>query len=431
MLERLVLTRIASHTDRSPTSDPFQSAYRQGHSTETALLRVTNDIFDAFDTGQSVLLVALDLSAAFDCIDHGTLIDRLRHTYGITGLVLDWFRSYLNSRLSFVKWKSCSSDCVTVDTGIAQGSSFGSLLFSLYIAPLAQLIQSLGVRYHQYADDTQLYIAISKDNAAVKLEILERCIASVHEWLLHNGLALNPSKSDAIQFEAGRGRKPAANVPTINVSGVAVQTAGTVKSLGVTLDRQLSFDQHVDNVCKACYFHIRALRHVRDSLPDDVAKTVAVSIVASRLDYCNALYFGMSSANFDKLQKVQNTLARIVMKQKKFDHITPSLIHLHWLPIRQRVTFKIATITHKLLHTHRPAYLCDLVSDYLPVRQLRSSDQRLLTVSRTRTVLASRAFKHSAVEIWNNLPDDIRKCDSLYSFRSQLKTLFFRDAFAT
>jgi hypothetical protein len=155
------------------------------------------------------------------------------------------------------------------------------------------------------------------------------------------------------------------------------------------------------------------------------------SIVASRLDYCNALYFGMSSANFDKLQKVQNTLARIVMKQKKFDHITPSLIHLHWLPIRQRVTFKIATIAHKLLHTHRPAYLCDLVSDYLPVRQLRSSDQRLLTVSRTRTVLASRAFKHSAVEIWNNLPDDIRKCDSLYSFRSQLKTLFFRDAFAT
>ena len=125
VLERLVLTRIASHTDRSPTSDPFQSAYRQGHSTETALLRVTNDIFDAFDTGQSVLLVALDLSAAFDCIDHGTLIDRLRHTYGITGLALVWFRTYLNSPWSFVRWKSCSSACVTVDTGIAQGSSLG------------------------------------------------------------------------------------------------------------------------------------------------------------------------------------------------------------------------------------------------------------------------------------------------------------------
>jgi len=161
----------------------------------------------------------------------------------------------------------------------------------MYIAPLAELIRSFGVRYHQYADDTQLYIAISRDNVGMNLEKLERCIASVHEWLLHNGLALNPSKSEAIQFKTGRGGKQVDNVATINVSGVAVQTAETVKSLGVILDRQLSFSQHVDNVCRACYFHIRALRHVRDSLPEDVAKTVAVSIVTSRLDYCNSLYF--------------------------------------------------------------------------------------------------------------------------------------------
>lgn len=98
VLERLVLTRITSHSSEWAAVDPYQSAYRRGHSTETALLRITSDIFEAFDAGQSVVLVALDQSAAFDCIDHNTLIDRLRHTYGLTGTTLDWLRSYLSLR---------------------------------------------------------------------------------------------------------------------------------------------------------------------------------------------------------------------------------------------------------------------------------------------------------------------------------------------
>jgi predicted DsbA family dithiol-disulfide isomerase len=137
----------------------------------------------------------------------------------------------------------------------------------------------------------------------------------------------------------------------------------------VVLDLRLSFDQQIDAVCKACYFHIRALRHVRDSLPDDVAITVACSIVSSRLDYCNALYAGISAKNFDKLQRVQNTIARVILRLRKYDHITPALVQLHWLPIRQRVTFKLIC-----LHTQQPAYLHELINRYQPARQLRSSE---------------------------------------------------------
>jgi len=173
------------------------------------------------------------------------------------------------------------------------------------------LIRSFHVKYHQYADYTQLYIAISKDDSAVQLSVLEQCISSVHEWLLHNGLALNPSKTEAIQFSLGRDCSCVDDMQCINVSGVAIQPAATLKSLGIVLDRSLSSDQQVSNVCRACYYHIRVLRHIRDSLPDDVARTVACSIVSSRLDYCNALYAGMSSNNFKKLQRVQNTLAQV------------------------------------------------------------------------------------------------------------------------
>jgi hypothetical protein len=171
------------------------------------------------------------------------------------------------------------------------------------------LIPSFGVRYHQYADDNQLYVAISKGDAAVQLEALEQCITSIYSyWLLHNGLALNPSKSEAIVFTSGRGNSCAVDISTVNVSGIAIQPADTVKSIDVVLHRRLSFDQQIDAVCKACYFHIRALCHVRDSLPDDVAITVACSIVSSRLDYCNALYAGISAKNFDKLQPVADLM---------------------------------------------------------------------------------------------------------------------------
>jgi len=121
----------------------------------------------------------------------------------------------------------------------------------------------------------------------------------------------------------------------------------------VVLDRSLSFDQHVAAVCKNCHFHIRALRQVRTSLPEDVAKTVACSIIQSRLDYCNALFTGMSESNFKKLQRVQNTLARVMLRRGKYEHITPALAKLHWLPIQQRVT-KIATTIFKIRYLRQP-----------------------------------------------------------------------------
>lgn len=389
------------------------------------MLKVTDDVYNAFNAGKSTLLVALDLSAAFDCIDHDLLIRRLQHTFGIVGAALDWLRSYLHCRSSFLRLGSCISDKISVRIGVPQGSSLGPQLFSLFISPMAGLIESFGVRYHQYADDTQLYIMISKRDAPVQLETLERCIYAVHDWMLQNGLSLNPSKSEAIQFSLGRGRRSVSDIGSVDVSGADIQPTTVVKSLGVLLDQHLSFDQQVDSVCKSCYFHIRALRHVRDSLPDDVAKTVACSIVSSRLDYCNALFYNMSAINVAKLQRVQNSLARVILKQRKYDHVSSSLVHLHWLPVRHRITFKVALLTFKVLHEGQPDYLRDLIEPYKPARELRSSKQGLLNPTKSRTVTGSRGFRHSSVSIWNNLPQHIRDIESISTFRRQLKTYLF------
>ena len=349
ILERLALSRFFPHVSKSPSFSPLQSAYRKFHSTETALLKLTNDIMETIDSGKITILTALDMSAAFDTLDHITLLHRLQHTFGLSGYVISWIRSYLTDRSSFVKIDSSSSPSTTILTGVPQGSVLGPLLFVLFISPIANVInpdqsnQNNTVSFHQYADDTQLYIGTNSSTLTTQIASIESCTQRVHNWLLNNGLHLNPSKSEAIAFYNPRSKPLAAlaeSIGTVSVAGSPVKLQTSIKNLGVYLDSKMSFDKQVSETCKACFFHIRALRHIRASLTAEASKTIAVAIVGSRLDYCNSLLAGTSVSNLTRLQHVQNALARVVAQKPRFCHITPVLSDLHWLPVRHRITFK-------------------------------------------------------------------------------------------
>jgi len=166
-------------------------------------------------------------------------------------------------------------------------------------------------------------------------------------------------------------------------------------------------------------------------LLDDVARTVACSIIGSRLDYCNSLLAGTSKSNLIKLQRVQNTLARVTRRQDKFDCITPILEELHWLPIKKHITFKLATLSYNIKSTGQPVYLRELLPDYQPVRTLRSSSKHLLTVNVAKIVLATRGFRHSAVAVWNSLPDSIYESSNIDTFKRKVMTHLFNAAFVT
>jgi len=152
---------------------------------------------------------------------------------------------------------------------------------------------------------------------------------------------------------------------------------------------------------------------VRSSLPADVVRTVACSIVQSRLDYCNALFTDMSEANLSKLQMVQNTLARVVLRRGKYEHITPALSELHWLPVRQCIDFKVAMLTFKVRQSGHRTYFSQQLSDYTPNRSLHSASQHRLQTQPTRTVLTQCGFTSAAPKIWNSLPEDLRNCCTL------------------
>jgi hypothetical protein len=301
------------------------------------------------------------------------------------------------------------------------------LIFSGYVSPIARIFDHFGILYHQYADDTQLYTTMFSPDDSRKLI---GCVEEITRWFLVNGLLLNASKTEAIAFGTRQQlAKRTDDDNKITVGDTEILVGDHVKILGVHLDSTLSMDNHVNAVVKACNYHIRALRHVRQFLTDAVARTISCGLVTARLDYCNSLLLGTSVSNITKLQRVQNSLARIVLRAPWRASSMPLLKELHWLPMVQRPKYKVALITFKTLHTKEPSYLHSLIRPYVPARDLKSAGQNLLAKSRFRTVAASRAFRHSAPAIWNGLKLATRCAASLGIFKKLLKTDLFLAAF--
>ena len=157
-LEKVVATQLDQYITRNNLGESLQSGIKKHHSTETALVKVQNDILQATDNQNSVILVLLDLSAAFDTVDHEILIRKFSSRYGITGKAHEWFKLYFDERSFTVHILDGQSTKRTIRSGVPQGSILGPMLFSLYISPIGEIMRSLGIDYHLYADDTQLYI---------------------------------------------------------------------------------------------------------------------------------------------------------------------------------------------------------------------------------------------------------------------------------
>ena len=189
----------------------------------------------------------------------------------------------------------------------------------------------------------------------------------------------------------------------------------------------MSLDLHVTQVCRSAYTAIRQISSIRSYLTSESTKKLVCSLVLSRLDYSNSLLAGCSKQTPEKLQKGQNSAARLTVKAKKRDHITPILSSLHWLPIHARIEYKLSVICHNFFFNSSPSYLSDLLSVYTPARQLRSSsDHYTLSVPKVRTKLyGERAFSYAGPKQWNALPYHIRSIDSTPSFKKALKTHLF------
>ena len=382
------------------------------------------------DKGMISVLVMLDLSAAFDTIDHQILVQRMKDIFGVQGDALKWVASYPTEWYQVVNIDGHISSSAQLLYGVPQGSVMGPKKYTMYTKPLGEIIRKHGLGYHIYADDTQLYIAFKGDDEKRKcLNTMEACLLDVQKWMAANLLKLNNDKTEVVLFAPKQITVSMRNI-SVAVGNTHVSAITSVRNLGVMLDTTLSMDDQVKAVCRTAYAQLRGIGHIRRYLTTDAAKNVVNSLVTTRLDYCNSLLYGIPGRLLARLQKVQNTAARIVSRTSRYAHITPVLQELYWLPIESRLKYKVLLMAHRALHGSAPQYLADMLTIYQPGRSLRSQSTTRRVVPKGRTVTyGDRCFSRAAPILWNTLPSSLQNTDKISTFKAALKTYLFRQCY--
>ena len=267
-----------------------QSAYRKNHSTDTALLSIVDGLLRSANDRLVSVLALLDLSAAFDTLDHPILLQRLETTFGISGTVLHWFASYLEGCEQSVMVDNILSSPSPLQFGVPQGSVLGPILFTLYSQPLSDLICRHECDYHKYADDTQLSKGAPSDQFQSLLCDIQTCIESLVGWMYSNKLKLNAEKTEVL---------PVASTSRLSLVGRdSVDIGG---KLGVHLDQTLSMQQHISSVCHAAYLELRRIASIRPYLTQSATAQLVSSAITSRLDYCNSILAGLPLKQISRL----------------------------------------------------------------------------------------------------------------------------------
>ena len=404
----------------------LQSAYKKNFSCETALIKVYNDVLCCLDSSTGIIMVFLDLSAAFDTVDHDLMLTKLRNTYLIDGNTLNWFKSYLENRQSYVKIDDQLSRGKRSRSGLPQGTILGPVLFSMYIQDVHKIISSHGLQYHIYADDIQIYFKYSKSSHS-KFYNLKNCLSDIKKWADDNYLKFNESKTKFINIISEKSKLEITNLDCLDEDTVFVDV---VKNLGVLMDHSLNFRFQINKVCRNGFATLSSLWRVSSRITNITTKIQIVhATIISQIDYCNSIYICLPNKEIKKLQRLMNGSVRFIYNLRRKDNhsITHYLKKCHFLPVSLRSKFKICCLVFKCVYGGAPEYLSNLLEIKKSLPSLRiNSDVTLLQQRKLyKENYKNRAFSIIAPILWNELPHDIRECGSLPIFKSKLKTYYF------
>ena len=418
LIERVVDIRLREQLVRNRLSSEKNYGYEKNHSTELLLLKVVNDLYQSFDKNIPSVLVLLDLSAAFDTVDHDKLLEILEKEIGIEGVALSWFKSFLKERTQKIKIGDQYSEMSELHYGVPQGSVLGPILFKIYIRSFYSHVAATKFNVEGFADDHQLIkqFLVTLQRKALGEDIVD-CLKHIGEWMNAYFLKLNESKTKLL-IMAPPSVQLQIVICSMFIGNDCIRFVDTAKNLGIMLDNILSFESQINKLVKGCFTTLKKLHQVKGFLSEEHLKQLVSSLILSPIDYCNSLYFGVHSSLMKKLQHVQNCAAKLVMKRRipagGMDRV---LMNLHWLKVRYRCIYKLLLIVHNCLHDRAPTEIVSLVCRYA-----ESSRTMNLIETRCMNKFGVRAFSHVGPKMWNLLPKPIRDVHDTLDFKKALKT---------
>ena len=421
ILEKIVQDQITQYLTQENLTDELQSGYKKGHSTQTVLLKVVDDIKKGMDEHQVTVLVLFDFSKAFDMVDHFLLLTKMRNL-NFSNPVLTWIYSYLTNRKQAVKDEHGNlSDWSDVIRGVPQGSGLGPSFFTILLNNISDCIRHL--KRILYADDLQAFISCFVKELQRFLYLVEADIHSVHDWANNNLLKLNIEKTKIIIFGTGKMLKTI-NFQTlhqINIDNVPIPFVPSARNLGVFFSADLNWLEQVKGISKTIFISLRRFKSSGRALSFEVRLQLITAIVQPYIDYCCLLLLDNSDHCDSFLLRALNASIRFIFRLRKNAHISMFYNILGWLSIRKRRLYFLGIMIYNILQSKTPSYLTNKFQSPPVTHNYNLRNIPILQVPFARLVLFQKSFSCMGARFWNYLPPSITSANSVHIFKRKLK----------
>lgn len=423
VLEKHVARSLFDYLRTNNLIYKLQSAFRPGHSTETALIKLTDEILFNMDRDEVTGLVFIDFKKAFDIIDHELLLKKLS-AYGASISTVNWMKSYLSERKQFTKLGNTISDRLPIKNGVPQGSILGPVLFLLFINDMPLHISTSNMDI--YADDTTLSSSASWKEIPALQQVLTKDLEIVETWSRTNKMFINTSKTKAMILVGKCLRKRLDQDPInfqLSLNNKQIDFVKTYKLLGLKIDDDLTYDEHIDELCNKLSKRIGLLRHISPYLKQKQRLIFYQAVIKPVMLYGSPVWSSCSSKALDRVFRLQKRAARIILGVDRITRTVTMFNELKWVPFYTEAYVIRCGIAYKRLYGNIPDYLKETLKTNSDVhtRVTRYSKINFICPHYNKITNGGRTFAIRTIKDWNNLGSDLKKIETIKKFK---KTLF-------
>ena len=415
IFEKVVYRQLYEYLEFNSYLDNNQFGFRAKKSTTHAIMNFLQYIYDNLDSSKLVFSIFLDFRKAFDSVNHNILLSKL-NSYGIRGQTADWFRSYLTNRKQYVHVNGSKSCPKLIKCGVPQGSILGPLLFLIFINDITR--SSNLFKYNLYADDSTLSTCLREGELENSTDLINDELEKVYKWLSANKIAINKKKTKFMVISYNKNIM----LPTITMGGNIIEEADSIKFLGIHIDNHLTFRDHINKTSIKISKSIGIIHKLNKFLPSNILKLIYSSLIHPYLIYGLEAWFGTFKNNTNKISVSQKKAIRAINNLDYNDHTNEYFKSLNILKLEDQYKLQITTYIYKLLNLDADSNLASKLVLNSQVHHHGTRQESKLNIARINKARSKFSLTQNGGKIWNALPENLRKIDSLTKFKRETKS---------